>query len=66
LPKEWAENDVNVVLALEFLNQLKEPKPQNESLAVAKRPVEIAVEAKEQTAVDVLINKLENNDDNNL
>jgi len=24
LPKEWAEKDVNVVLVLEFLNQLKE------------------------------------------
>ena len=33
LPKEWAENDVNVVLVLEFLNQLQEAKPQKESLA---------------------------------
>ena len=30
LPKEWAEKDVNVVLVLEFLNQLKESKPQKE------------------------------------
>jgi virulence-associated protein VagC len=35
LPKEWAEKDVNVVLVLEFLNQLKEAKPQKESLAAA-------------------------------
>ena len=25
LPKEWAEKDVNVVLVLEFLNQLQNP-----------------------------------------
>ena len=35
LPKEWAEKDVNVVLVLEFLNQLQESKPQKESLAAA-------------------------------
>ena len=35
LPKEWAEKDVNVVLVLEFLNQLQEDKPQKESLAAA-------------------------------
>ena len=35
LPKEWAENDVNVVLVLEFLNQLQDSKPQKESLAAA-------------------------------
>ena len=35
LPKEWAEKDVNVVLVLESLNQLKETKPQKESLAAA-------------------------------
>ena len=35
LPKEWAEKDVNVVLVLEFLNQLQEAKPQKESLAAA-------------------------------
>jgi len=33
LPKEWAEKDVNVVLVLEFLNQLQEAKPQKERLA---------------------------------
>ena len=27
MPKEWAEKDVNVVLVLEFLNQLQESKP---------------------------------------
>lgn len=35
LPKEWAEKDVNVVLVLEFLNQLQESKPKKESLAAA-------------------------------
>jgi hypothetical protein len=35
LPKEWAEKDVNVLLVLEFLNQLKESTPKKESLAVA-------------------------------
>jgi hypothetical protein len=30
LPKEWAEKDVNVVLVLEFLNQLKESAPKEE------------------------------------
>ena len=35
LPKEWTEKDVNVVLVLEFLNQLQEAKPQKESLAAA-------------------------------
>ena len=34
-PKEWAEKDVNVVLVLEFLNQLQESKPKKESLAAA-------------------------------
>jgi hypothetical protein len=35
LPKEWAEKDVNVVLVLEFLNQLQESKPNKENLATA-------------------------------
>ena len=35
LPKEWAEKDVNVVLVLEFLNQLIDDKPKKESLATA-------------------------------
>ena len=35
LPKEWAEKDVNVVLVLEFLNQLIDAKPKKESLATA-------------------------------
>lgn len=35
LPKEWAEKDVNVLLVLEFLNQLKEPAPEKQSLASA-------------------------------
>ena len=35
LPKEWAEKDVNVVLVLEFLNQLQESNPKKESLAAA-------------------------------
>jgi virulence-associated protein VagC len=35
LPKEWAEKDVNVLLVLEFLNQLKEPAPEKQSLAAA-------------------------------
>ena len=35
LPKEWAEKDVNVVLVLEFLNQLQKSKPKRESLAAA-------------------------------
>ncbi|MDD5268935.1 MAG: hypothetical protein PHO08_17710 [Methylococcales bacterium] len=35
LPKEWAEKDVNVVLVLEFLNELQESKPQKESLSAA-------------------------------
>ena len=30
LPKEWAKKDVNVVLVLEFLNQLKESAPKEE------------------------------------
>ena len=33
LPIEWAEKEVNVVLVLEFLNQLKQSKPQEENLA---------------------------------
>lgn len=33
LPKEWAEKDVNVLLVLEFLNQLKESTPKENSLA---------------------------------
>ena len=32
LPIEWAEKEVNVVLVLEFLNQLKQSKPQEENL----------------------------------
>jgi len=35
LPKEWAEQDVNVLLVLEFLNQLEEPQPAKQSLAAA-------------------------------
>lgn len=35
LPKEWAEKDVNVLLVVEFLNQLKEPVPEKQSLAAA-------------------------------
>lgn len=35
LPKEWAKKDVSVVLVLEFLNQLKEAKQQENSLATA-------------------------------
>jgi hypothetical protein len=35
LPKEWAEQDVNVVLVLEFLIQLKESRQKKESLAAA-------------------------------
>lgn len=35
LPKEWAEKDVNVVLVLEFLNKLKDAKPEKENLAAA-------------------------------
>lgn len=35
LPKEWAEKDVNVLLVLEFLNQLKESVPEKQSLAAA-------------------------------
>jgi hypothetical protein len=35
LPKEWAEKDVNVLLVLEFLNQLKESTRKKESLAIA-------------------------------
>lgn len=35
LPKEWAEKDVNVILVVKFLNQLKESNPQKESLAAA-------------------------------
>ncbi len=30
LPKEWAEKDVNVVLVLELLSQLKESAPKEE------------------------------------
>ena len=35
LPKKWAEKDVNVVLVLEFLNQLQEANPKKESLDAA-------------------------------
>ena len=35
LPKEWAEQDVNVLLVLEFLNTLKETVPEKTSLAAA-------------------------------
>lgn len=35
LPKEWAEKDVNVLVVLEFLNQLKETVPQKENLSIA-------------------------------
>ncbi len=35
LPKEWAEKDVNVLLVLEFLNQLEEPQPEKRSLTTA-------------------------------
>ncbi|MGR8940624.1 MAG: hypothetical protein ACU83P_03440 [Gammaproteobacteria bacterium] len=35
LPKEWAEKDVNVLVVLEFLNQLKEPAPEKQGLAAA-------------------------------
>jgi len=35
LPKERAEKNVNVLLVLEFLNQLKEPAPEKQSLAAA-------------------------------
>jgi len=35
LPKEWAEQDVNVLLVLEFLNKLKESTPEKTSLAAA-------------------------------
>ncbi len=35
LPKEWANKDVNVVLVLELLNQLKEMETKKENLTAA-------------------------------
>jgi hypothetical protein len=35
LPKEWAEKNVNVLLVLESLNQLKESTQEKESLSIA-------------------------------
>lgn len=35
LPKEWAKKDVNVLLVLESLNQLKQSTQKKESLAIA-------------------------------
>ena len=35
LPEEWKEWDVNVLLVLELLNQLKDSSPKKENLAMA-------------------------------